>query len=193
MTASYLPASSPLPLGIAIAPPPGWLEMLRIFPAEAPSPAEEIALTEARLFDLVVMHDTLRRGWRFAFDLTPDHWNPAAWGFLSATGTGDCEDWALAARQLAVRRGLARGALRIACCLLPWLPPGANGHAVLTVWTDRGVFCLDLGRAGVWPWAELPYTWQAVEEPGSKLWRAITPPVNLADLAPPRPLVAPAA
>jgi predicted transglutaminase-like cysteine proteinase len=83
---------------------------------------------------------------------------------------GDCEDYALAKRQALLALGWPVSSLRLAVCTVP----GGEGHAVLSVDTNRGVYVLDNRHPFVEPWASLPYTWikrQAASGPG---WVEIT-------------------
>jgi predicted transglutaminase-like cysteine proteinase len=83
---------------------------------------------------------------------------------------GDCEDYALAKRRALLARGWPVSALRLAVCTTS----SGEGHAVLTVDTDQGVYVLDNRRPFVEPWAALPYTWikrQSANGPG---WVSIT-------------------
>jgi predicted transglutaminase-like cysteine proteinase len=82
---------------------------------------------------------------------------------------GDCEDFALAKRRALLALGWPVTALRLAVCTLPT----GEGHAVLTVDTDRGVYVLDNRRPFVEPWAALPYTWSKRQAAGGPGWVAL--------------------
>ena len=88
-------------------------------------------------------------GYRTDMDLYGklEHWTPAV-------AEGDCEDYALTKRQRLLALGWPLKALRLAVCRVE-----GQGHAVLTVDTDRGVYVLDNRYPRVMPWKDLPYVW----------------------------------
>lgn len=68
-------------------------------------------------------------------------------------GIGDCEDYALEKR-----RQLARSGVSLANLLITVVrKPDGEGHAVLTVRTDKGDFILDNLVESVLPWQETDY------------------------------------
>ncbi|WP_137134660.1 transglutaminase-like cysteine peptidase [Rhizobium sp. FKY42] len=79
---------------------------------------------------------------------------------------GDCEDLVLLKRKLLINQGISPSDLLITVVL----QPNGEGHAVLTVRTDRGDFVLDNMRNKVMLWSETEYTYlkrQAVDDPGA--------------------------
>lgn len=79
---------------------------------------------------------------------------------------GDCEDFVLLKRKLLMNQGISASDLLITVVL----QPNGEGHAVLTVRTDRGDFILDNMRNKVMLWSETEYTYlkrQAVDDPGA--------------------------
>lgn len=77
----------------------------------------------------------------------------------------DCEDYVLEKRKRLIQRGFSPGSLLITVVL----QPNGEGHAVLTVRTDRGEFVLDNMRNKVMLWSETEYTYlkrQASDNPG---------------------------
>lgn len=81
------------------------------------------------------------------------------------TTAGDCEDFVLLKRKMLMQKGFDASALLITVVL----QPNGEGHAVLTVRTDRGDFILDNMRNKVMLWADTEYTYlkrQANEDPG---------------------------
>ena len=78
---------------------------------------------------------------------------------------GDCEDYVLLKRRELMQAGIAPGNLLITVVL----QPNGDGHAVLTVRTDRGDFILDNMRSKVLIWSDTEYTYlkrQSVENAG---------------------------
>ncbi len=68
---------------------------------------------------------------------------------------GDCEDYVLLKRQMLIERGVPASALLITVVR----KPDGEGHAVLTVRTDRGDFVLDNLRTDVRLWSDTEYTY----------------------------------
>jgi predicted transglutaminase-like cysteine proteinase len=86
---------------------------------------------------------------------------------------GDCEDYALLKRQLLINEGISASDLLITVVR----KPDGEGHAVLTVRTNRGDFVLDNLTSKVMLWRDTPYTYlkrQAVNHAGH--WVSIEMP-----------------
>lgn len=82
-----------------------------------------------------------------------DHWRLTDQWDIPYDGKGDCEDYQLLKREILVGLGLPRRAMRMTVVV-----DGNNqGHAVLTVRTDRGDFILDNQDNRVLPWTETGY------------------------------------
>jgi len=71
------------------------------------------------------------------------------------TSYGDCEDYVLMKRHMLMQRGWPASALLITVVR----QPNGEGHAVLTVRTDRGDFILDNLETKVMRWNKTPYTY----------------------------------
>lgn len=71
------------------------------------------------------------------------------------TSVGDCEDYVLLKRKKLIEDGFSPSDLLITVVL----QPNGQGHAVLTVRTDRGDFVLDNMRNKVMLWSETEYTY----------------------------------
>ena len=67
---------------------------------------------------------------------------------------GDCEDFQLLKRRMLVERGLSRRAMRMTVVI----DELGEGHAVLTVRTDRGDYILDNKTSGGVAWPIRPAT-----------------------------------
>jgi len=74
------------------------------------------------------------------------------WDYPS-TGQGDCEDYVLLKRRLLIQEGFSPSALLVTVVR----DERGDGHAVLTVRTNKGEFVLDNLREGVKPWTASPY------------------------------------
>jgi predicted transglutaminase-like cysteine proteinase len=80
------------------------------------------------------------------------------------TDAGDCEDYLLLKRQYLEGLGFPTSALLITVVL----DEKKQGHAVLTITTDRGDFVLDNRRNEILPWSDTGYTFlkrQSPEDP----------------------------
>jgi len=71
------------------------------------------------------------------------------------TTAGDCEDYALLKRKILIDAGFPESDLLMTVVL----QPDGEGHAVLTVHTDRGDFILDNMRDKVSLWSDTDYTY----------------------------------
>ncbi len=83
---------------------------------------------------------------------------------------GDCEDYALLKRYMLMQRGWPVSSLLITVVR----QPNGDGHAVLTVRTDRGDFILDNMEAKIERWDHTPYKFlkrQSVTHSGA--WSSI--------------------
>lgn len=84
-----------------------------------------------------------------------EQWGVAdSWDF-PRTGYGDCEDYQLLKRRRLADAGLPRRAMRMNVVL----DTRNEGHAVLEIKTDRGIFILDNVTDAVLPWDETPYVY----------------------------------
>ena len=70
------------------------------------------------------------------------------------TTVGDCEDYVLLKRRMLLAKGFSPADLLITVVL----QPNGDGHAILTVRTDRGDFVLDNMRNKVLLWSDTEYT-----------------------------------
>ena len=106
---------------------------------------------------------------------TLDHWD------YPVDGKGDCKIYALFKRKLLIERGFPRQALLMTIVR----DLNGQGHAVLTVKTDRGDFVLDNLADEIRPWNATGYTFfkrQAQDDPN--VWLSLG---GATGAAPPRP------
>ena len=85
------------------------------------------------------------------------------WGYPESYG--DCEDYVLMKRHMLMQRGWPASALLITVVL----QPNGEGHAVLTVRTDRADYVLDNLQGKIKQWNETEYTYlkrQSVKNSG---------------------------
>jgi len=149
-----LPQSSSISITGQTLTPYGWADFCNRYEAECPAnvlPADDLELTSAtwsaiRRVNLLVNATIKPRS-----DM--DHWNVLDRWDLPTDGYGDCEDYVLLKRKLLLAQGLPRQALLVTIVK----DENGEGHAILTVKTDRGDFILDNMSDEVKPWARLPY------------------------------------
>ena len=86
---------------------------------------------------------------------------------------GDCEDYVLLKRRMLIERGYSESTLLITVVR----DENNEGHAVLTVRTDKGDFILDNKRRDAMRWAETPYTFVKQQSDKNPLvWISLLPP-----------------
>lgn len=104
-----------------------------------------------------------------------EHWGVAESWDYPLDGFGDCEDFVLQKRRLLHKAGLPLAALMVTVVR----DLNDEGHAVLTVHTDRGDFILDNKRNRVLLWNETGYKYikrQANQNPDRWVSIGTTPP-----------------
>lgn len=144
------------------APPIGWMQFCREVPGECGTPqasAKPMTVSEARWRELVEVNLHFNRSIIAMTDQVQygvmEHWTYAK------TGKGDCEDYVLEKRRELVRRGWPASTLLITVVL----DKEGNGHAVLTVVTDRGEFVLDNQTDQILPWSKSELTFIKRQSP----------------------------
>lgn len=161
-----LPISSAMGAGDFHRAPEGWFNLIRRHPKLDPAAHKlsPITLTGEHEQQLTRVHQRVNRLIRFRPE-EQDSWQ-------LGVESGDCEDYAIQKLDvLCSELGWPRSALTLAACYTE----DGQGHAVLLVHSDKGVYALDNRRARVEPWHDLPYRWIAREEPGAPfgLWRKL--------------------
>ena len=109
-----------------------------------------VHLTDARWKQLVAVNTEVNRAIRPATDL--DTWGREEW-WEYPVGQGDCDDIMLEKRRDLIRDGWPVGALLMTVVRRQ----NGDGHAVLTVLTDRGDFILDNLDGAVELWSATEY------------------------------------
>src|SRR5437868_13909796 len=87
-----------------------------------------------------------------------EHWGVIEKWSLPTDGYGDCEDYVLLKRKMLIDAGWPREALLITVVR----DKKGEGHAVLTVKTDKGEFILDNQNENVVAWTETGYRFVSV-------------------------------
>ena len=134
--------------------PIGWVEFCVEYKGECdtkPSQPRDIVLTPKAWADMVKVNDWVNQTVKPMTDL--DHWGVVErWNFPD-DGYGDCEDYVLQKRKMLIKAGWPREALLITVVR----DKNGDGHAVLTVKTNRGEFALDNQEAKVLAWDKTGY------------------------------------
>jgi len=140
--------------GEATRPPIGWVEFCGEHPAEckvAPTAARDVVLTNKAWGDLVRINRWVNENVTPMTDL--EHWGVVEKWSYPDDGYGDCEDYVLLKRRMLMEAGWPRAALLITVVR----ENNGNGHAVLTVKTDKGEFILDNQAERILLWSETNY------------------------------------
>lgn len=119
--------------------------------AASPSIPRDVVLSKRAWRDLDRVNRWANENIRPITDL--DHWGVVEKWSYPDDGYGDCEDYVLLKRRLLISAGWPREALLITVVR----DKKDEGHAVLTVKTDRGEFILDNQAEEILPWTETGY------------------------------------
>jgi predicted transglutaminase-like cysteine proteinase len=156
--------------------PIGWVEFCVEYKPECetrPSQARDIVLTPKAWADLVRVNAWVNDTIKPMTDL--EHWGVVERWNYPDDGYGDCEDYVLLKRRLLIKAGWPREALLITVVR----DKAGDGHAVLTVKTDKGEYILDNQEAQILLWSRTGYrfvkrqaqadpnTWVSLGEPRS--------------------------
>jgi predicted transglutaminase-like cysteine proteinase len=155
-------------------PPIGWIEFCATHSAECattPTTPRDVVLTPSALNDLLRVNKWVNETIKPMTDL--EHWGVIEKWSYPDDGYGDCEDYVLLKRRLLISAGWPREALLITVVR----DKKDEGHAVLTVKTDRGEYILDNQVDNVLPWSNTGYRFvkrQSQHDPN--VWVAIGDP-----------------
>ncbi len=169
-----IPSATYAPTAGRTSVPYGWIDFCNRYAPECDAPAMPAAdanLTSRSFAEI----DKINR--RINASVVPitdmDHWGVVDRWDYPLDGKGDCEDYALLKRKVLIEAGYPRQALLMTVVR----DKQGDGHAVLTVRTNRGEFVLDNLTDRVKPWTETGYKFvkrQSQEDPN--IWISITPP-----------------
>jgi len=137
-------------------PPIGYVSFCQRHPAECAASEADTArpsLTAERWEELVAINITVNVTIEPATDF--EQYNVAEY-WTYPDGSGDCEDYVLAKRQMLLERGWPASALLITVVR----DEEDLGHAVLTVATNRGDLVLDNKTSDIRFWRDTPYRFQ---------------------------------
>jgi len=134
--------------------PIGWVEFCVEYKNECntrPSAPRDVVLTAKAWSDLVKVNKWVNDSIQPVTDL--DHWGVVERWNYPDDGKGDCEDYVLLKRRMLMQAGWPREALLITVVR----DKKDEGHAVLTVKTNRGEFVLDNQESEVLSWNKTGY------------------------------------
>jgi predicted transglutaminase-like cysteine proteinase len=163
-------------------PPIGWVEFCNEHVKECATTASEprdVVLTPKVWKDLVRVNRWVNEQIKPVTDM--DHWGVVERWSYPEDGQGDCEDYVLLKRRMLMQAGWPREALLITVVR----DKKGDGHAVLTVKTDKGEFILDNQAEEILLWSETGYRFVKRQSQGN--------PNHWVSLGDPRPAVSTAA
>ncbi|CAN1506317.1 COG3672 Predicted transglutaminase-like cysteine proteinase [Rhabdaerophilaceae bacterium] len=147
-------AQANIAMGSITSPPIGWVQFCQENSQECVSRTlapTTVSLDEKSWRKIVKINAEVNREIVAVTDQeqwgTPEHWS------LPTTGKGDCEDYVLEKRRRLVEAGFPLNTLLITVVR----DLKGDGHAVLTVKTDRGDFILDNQVGKILSWKETGY------------------------------------
>jgi len=163
-------------VGAATSVPFGWVDFCRRYAGECGA-KDEVAL-DVNLSARAQKAIERINAWVNA-NITPttdqEHWNVIDQWDYPSDGKGDCEDFALLKRRLLIEEGFPRQAL-----LMTVVKDQQNeGHAVLTIKTNKGEFVLDNLHDRVIPWSETGYRFvKRQSQTDQNVWVSIGEPTT---------------
>ena len=163
-------------IGPSTSVPFGWADFCKRYKGECDTerlPALDVNLTTAALREIERINTWVNTNIEPVSDKA--HWGVEDRWDYPTDGKGDCEDYVLLKRKLLIDLGFPRQAL-----LVTVVKDEKNeGHAVLTLKTNKGEFALDNPEAKVLPWNQTGYRFvkrQSQEDPN--VWVQIGEPIS---------------
>jgi predicted transglutaminase-like cysteine proteinase len=144
------------PVGDEVNMPIGWVQFCKTYISEcATKPAEPrgIVLDDKAWNYLVRVNKWANDNIKPMTDM--DHYGMIQWWRYPDDGAGACHSYALLKRRMLLQAGWPRTALLMTIVH----EANGDGHAVLTVRTDRGDLILDNLNEKILLWSETPYTY----------------------------------
>jgi predicted transglutaminase-like cysteine proteinase len=141
-------------IGEVTRPPIGWIEFCVEYDPECktkPSQPRDVVLSADAWKDLQRINLWVNTHVKPMTDM--DHWGVVERWNYPDDGYGDCEDYVLQKRRMLMQAGWPREALLITVVR----DRAGDGHAVLTVKTDRGEFILDNQTDDILLWSDTGY------------------------------------
>ncbi len=155
-------------------PPIGYVNFCREHQADCqPQPkfADRVQLTAAKFRELEQINTQVNTSVQPVTDMELYH-KVEYWTYPTKH-KGDCEDYVLLKQRLLIERGWPESTLLITVVR----DENNEGHAVLTVRTDKGDFILDNKRSEILRFADTPYTYiKRQSERNPLVWISLLPP-----------------
>jgi predicted transglutaminase-like cysteine proteinase len=150
--------------------PIGWTQFCATYTSECntkPTKPRDVVLDDNAWKFLVGINKWVNVNIKPMTDM--DHYGMIQWWRYPDDGVGACHSYALLKRRMLIKAGWPRTAL------LMTIVHEANGegHAVLTVKTDRGEYILDNLDERIHLWSETPYRFykrQSQSDPNAWVW-----------------------
>jgi predicted transglutaminase-like cysteine proteinase len=143
-----------MPVGLSTLTPFGWADFCQRYRSECePRLTDPVAIPVTTANSKLI--ERVNRAVNAAIKPMSDaeHWNVVDRWDIPSDGYGDCEDYALLKRKLLIAAGLPRQALLMTVVR----DENDEGHAVLTVATERGDFVLDNMTDQIKLWSRTSY------------------------------------
>ena len=134
-----------------------------------PSVPRDVVLSAKAWNDLMLVNNWVNHNIKPMTDM--DHYGMIQWWRYPDDGAGACHSYALEKRRLLMRSGWPREALLMT--IVREDHGRGDGHAVLTVKTDRGEFILDNLTDDIRLWSQTPYRFykrQSQADPNAWVW-----------------------
>ncbi|HEY5064408.1 MAG TPA: transglutaminase-like cysteine peptidase [Xanthobacteraceae bacterium] len=141
-------------VGAKTSAPIGWIQFCVEYDPECKTRSSiprDIVLAGQAWKDLVRVNRWVNASVRPITDL--EHWGVVERWNYPDDGYGDCEDYALEKRRMLIDAGWPREALLITVVR----DQNGEGHAILTVKTDKGEYILDNQRDEILLWSDTGY------------------------------------
>jgi predicted transglutaminase-like cysteine proteinase len=135
-------------------PPAGWVDFCAREPMECAGPTtapRTLVLSADVWSELVRVNDWVNETVKPLTDI--EHWGVVERWSYPNDGYGDCEDYVLLKRRILMESGWPREALLVTVVLME----KNEGHAVLTVTTDKGDYVLDNLNKNILLWSATGY------------------------------------
>ena len=158
-------------VGEAARAPAGWSQFCAEYAPECDTrelPVRDAVLTSQAWNELVRINRWVNEAITPLTDV--EHWGVSERWNYPDDGYGDCEDYVLLKRRMLMQAGWPRQALLVTVVR----DKQSDGHAVLTVKTDKGEFILDNQTEEILLWSETEYRFvkrQSQTDPN--LWIAL--------------------
>jgi predicted transglutaminase-like cysteine proteinase len=180
-TLASLPAEAGARIQGDARPIAAWVTFCQSYAAECAVDRTEparISLTPATWATIVSVNRRVNKAVEPMTD--QEHLHVADRWDLAEDGIGDCEDFQLLKRHMLAEAGLPRRAMRMTVVI----DEKGEGHAVLTLITDRGDLVLDNKTNAILPWHRTGYVFIKRESQDAVAWVSlggVTSPVTTAN------------